>query len=53
MRICGRARPRNSSFTIFVDRIFTVLRGQPFTTLFAASAESRAFACLCRARNAD
>jgi hypothetical protein len=37
----------------FVDPIFTTSVQAAFTKAFAARAETRAIACLCRARNAD
>jgi hypothetical protein len=51
--LCSRASERRkSSFTIFVDWIFTASIERPFTTPFDAIAGTSAFACLCRTRNA-
>jgi hypothetical protein len=40
-------------FIIFVDAIFTTLFERPFTNTFDVIAQTRTFACLYRAGNAD
>jgi hypothetical protein len=40
-------------FSSFVDWIFTTSLQAPFTNAFEAIAQTRATACLCRARHAN
>jgi len=45
--------PRIIFFIIFIDRIFTTLIQRLFTNAFDVTAQTAAFSCLYRARNAD